>query len=167
MTVFISLYNYVHENPTWLNIHCGKKNFHNVYIFKVIFKLTELFIDILICKMKLQDGKCLKRVKKKPKQTTKLKVFQPPPKCFKANQLDSGFSHSSFLLLRLAHFSQVTIAPEQTRWFIVAIHLLYSSITSRLLGNHGSSCLLLSSTEGPSVSGGRWKALRTHCCHTK
>lgn len=31
---------------------------------KVIFKLTELFIDILKCKIKLEDGNCLKRVKK-------------------------------------------------------------------------------------------------------
>lgn len=118
-------------------------------------------------KMQNQDWRWkmlnLIRVKKKPK----LNIFQPTPKCFTTKQLNSGFSHSSFLFLRLAHFSQVSIAPGQTRWFIVAIHLLYSSITSRLLGNHGSSCLLLSSTEGPSVSGGRWKALRTRCCHTK
>lgn len=69
--------------------------------------------------------------------------------------------------LHLSHSSQVSIAPRQTWWFIVAIHLSYSSITGRLLGDHGSSCLLLSSTEGPSVSGGRWKALRTRRCHAE
>lgn len=47
------------------------------------------------------------------------------------------------------------------------IHLPRSSITGRLLGDHGSSCLLLSSTEGPSVSGGRWKALWTRRCHAE
>lgn len=106
-------------------------------------------------RLRMKEGKL---VWKQPK------LQKPPANCFKPKRLYLGFSHSSFLLLHLAHFSQVSIAPQ---WFIVAIHLLYSSITSRLLGNHGSSCLLLSSTEGPSVSGGRWKALRTRCCHTK
>lgn len=109
-----------------------------------------------------------KKVRGKQQQNS----FHVPVTILNKNNYMWGFSVfflppslSSFPLLHLAYSSQVSIVPRQTWWFIVAIHLLYSSITGRLLGDHGSSCLLLSSTEGPSVSGGRWKALRTPLSH--
>lgn len=86
--------------------------------------------------------------------------------CSLPPSLTSFLPSLSFVSLSLT-LPRFSIAPRQTWWFIVAIHLLYSSITGRLLGDHGSSCLLLSSTEGPSVSGGRWKALRTRRCHAE
>lgn len=146
-----------------------------LFIYGSFKPITQLYLHCerkLISKLKcLFIFECVKprlRIKKKANNRVKRRkstnVFNHHLTVFNQNSYIQDFLILPFLLLHLADFSQVSIAPQ---WFIVAIHLLYSSITSRLLGNHGSSCLLLSSTEGPSVSGGRWKALRTRCCHTK